>query len=105
MSQRNAFDISLVKPAVYPPEYNFAFFNQRWVQEDLGARVNFTISDPNIVSAFFEGTGDPMRRGISSLEHVLDSGMSVALYYGDFDYRCNCKFSNGQYGQSGMGFN
>lgn len=44
------------------------------------------------MAAFFEGTGDPMRRDISSLEHVLESGLSVAMYYGDFDYRCNCEF-------------
>lgn len=89
--QRNAFDISLINPAVYPPEYRFAFFNQRWVQEDLGVPVNWTVSDPNIVAKFFGETGDPMRRDISSLEHVLNSGISVAMYYGDLDYRCNCE--------------
>ena len=91
-AQRTAFDISLIKPAVYPPEYHFAFFNQRWVQEDLGVPVNFTISDANIVNAFFMGTGDPMRRDMSSLEHVLNSGLSLAMFYGDLDYRCNCEF-------------
>ena len=62
------------------------------MQEDLGARVNFTIGDPSITSAFLERTGDPMRRDISSLEHVLGSGLNVAMYYGDLDYRCNCEF-------------
>ncbi|SPO05481.1 related to serine-type carboxypeptidase Z precursor [Cephalotrichum gorgonifer] len=89
VSDRSAFDISLVNPAVYPPEYHIAFFNQRWVQEELGVHVNYTIADPNIVNAFFLGTGDPMRRDITSLEHVLDSGLSVAMFYGDLDYRCN----------------
>ncbi|PKS10109.1 hypothetical protein jhhlp_001859 [Lomentospora prolificans] len=88
-SGRNPFDISLLTPAVYPPEYSFAFFNQRWVQEELGVPLNFTISDPNVANTFFGVTGDPMRRDVSSLEHVLDNGISVALYYGDLDYRCN----------------
>ncbi|MBE3041384.1 hypothetical protein IMZ48_02130 [Candidatus Bathyarchaeota archaeon] len=91
-AQRSFFDISLPNLAVYPPEYRVAFFNQRWVQEHLGSPVNFTVTDPNIVSAFFEGTGDPMRRDISSLEHVLDSGVSLSLWYGDLDYRCNCEY-------------
>ncbi|KEZ45372.1 hypothetical protein SAPIO_CDS2201 [Scedosporium apiospermum] len=81
VSNRNAFDISLIKPSVYPPEYSFAFFNQRRVKEDLGAPVNFSISDPNVVQTFFGTTDDPMRRDISSLEHVLNSGLIVAMYY------------------------
>ncbi|CAI4211272.1 unnamed protein product [Parascedosporium putredinis] len=89
LSGRSPFDISLVNPAVYPPEQSFMFLNQRWVQEALGVPLNFSISNDIITSTFFGITGDPMRRSVASIEHLLDNGVSVALYYGDLDYRCS----------------
>lgn len=75
-----------------PTRFQNAFLNQPWVQEDLGVPLNFTLSSAGTVEAFFARTGDPMRRSLSSLESVLDSGVNVALIYGDRDYRCNCTF-------------
>lgn len=89
--QRSAFDITLPSPAAFPPAYSLAYFNQRWVQEALGVPINFTLSANSVVNNFFSGTGDPVIVTKRELESVLDSGVGVAMVYGDVDYRCNCK--------------
>lgn len=71
--------------------YFNGFFNQRWVQQDLGARVNFTANDYTYQETMFSKTGNVMVQDISLLEHVLDKGVGVALVFGDRDYKCNCK--------------
>lgn len=40
---------------------------------------------------FFGATGDPARYDLSHLGKILDSGLNVAMVYGDRDYRCNCE--------------
>lgn len=89
--QRSIFDITLPTPAAFPPAYSIAYFNQRWVQEALGVPVNFTLSANAVVNNFFGSTGDPVIVTKRELESVLDSGVGVAMVYGDLDYRCNCK--------------
>ncbi|KAI7773322.1 hypothetical protein LA080_011226 [Diaporthe eres] len=89
LSNRSAFDISLPTPAAFPPGYSIAYYNQRWVQEALGVPVNFTLSANAVVNNFFGATGDPVIVTKSNLEAVLDSGIGVAMVYGDLDYRCN----------------
>lgn len=44
-----------------------------------------------MVDNFFEATGDPVIVTKRDLESLLDSGVGVAMVYGDLDYRCNCK--------------
>lgn len=56
--------------------------------------LNFSAASTATITAFFEGTGDPVIRDRSFLEHILDDGVSVVLYHGDRDYRCNCKPTN-----------
>ena len=73
--------------------YYQGFFNQRWVQEDLGVRVNFTSNDYSYQVAMFALTGDAMIQDKSLLENVLNNGVSLALVYGDRDYQCNCELS------------
>lgn len=73
-----------------PRNYHTVYFNRRWVQEELGAAVNFTVNSAPVSNAYFASTGDAMVTDISLLEHILDSGVNVALVYGDRDYRCNC---------------
>lgn len=85
------FDITLNKPAVLPTDHEMALFNQRWVQEELGIPLNFTRGNSDIEQAFLAGTGDMMRYGLEHLGRLLDSGVNVAMVYGDRDYRCNCK--------------
>ncbi|KAJ4296257.1 hypothetical protein N0V90_006302 [Kalmusia sp. IMI 367209] len=88
-SGRNAFDISRPTLSVFPPNYIIGFLNQEWVQKDLGVQVNFTISSNNIVNKFFGETGDAVRVTIDTINYVAQSGIKIALVYGDRDYRCN----------------
>jgi hypothetical protein len=88
--QRSAFDIFNHQTVSDMTNYYNGFYNQRWVQEELGARINFTANNYQMQEALFFVTGDPMRVDISYLEHVLNSGVNAALVYGDKDYRCNC---------------
>ncbi|KAI0192839.1 alpha/beta-hydrolase [Astrocystis sublimbata] len=89
LSGRSSFDISQSSVVSDVNDYFNGFFNQRWVQEDLGVRVNFTADDYTMETAMLAVTGDPMIRSIASLEHVARSGVSIAMMYGDLDYRCN----------------
>ena len=68
--------------------------NQHWVQQHLGVPVNFTLSSDVTVNAFFGVTGDPLRVSIEPLNRVAESGIKVALVFGDRDYRCNCTYQN-----------
>lgn len=88
--QRNAFDISRSAHSIFPPDYIVGFMNQAWVQEHLGAPLNFSLSSNNIVNTFFGVTGDPFKVTIETLDSVVKAGVKVALVYGDRDYRCNC---------------
>ena len=90
-SQRSPFDITNVNITQQPRGYRATFFNQPWVQEELGVPLNFTLASIAIPAAFFGATGDPMIRTVSSLENVLASGVNVAMAYGDRDARCPCK--------------
>ncbi|CAH0043750.1 unnamed protein product [Clonostachys solani] len=89
LSDRSAYDVTLSNITVVPEPYNDAFYNQRWVQEELGVPVNFTITSDMTQALFMTQVGDPMRRSLNSLERVLEGGANVALVYGDRDYRCN----------------
>lgn len=90
--QRSPFDLALTLPAVFPPEYPVAYYNQRWVQEALGVPVNYTFAPAAPVANFFAGTGDPFRYdGKADLEYLAAAGVGVAFVYGDRDYRCNCE--------------
>ncbi|KAM0259438.1 hypothetical protein ACHAQJ_003332 [Trichoderma viride] len=71
------------------PNYYNGYFNQAWVQRDLGVRTNFTSNDYTYQVAMFQLTGDPVIQDMSLLEHVISSGINVALIYGDRDYQCN----------------
>ncbi|CAG7556388.1 unnamed protein product [Fusarium equiseti] len=88
-SQYNPFDISVEKPGAFPYEYEAAFFNQQWVQQELGVPLNYTRGNDAFPGVFFEGTGDPARYDLSHLGNILDKGLNVALVSGDRDYRCN----------------
>ena len=65
------------------------FLNQHWVQRALGVPVNHTW-DSDMVATAFRNTGDMIRGGIlEDIAYVLESGVKVALVYGDRDYACN----------------
>ncbi|RFU29752.1 hypothetical protein B7463_g6561, partial [Scytalidium lignicola] len=85
VSGRSTFDMAHLLANPWPPNYPAGFFNQYWVQQDLGVPVNFTL-DSNLVTNTFFSTGDPVRQNISALEYLLESDIKVALVYGDRDY-------------------
>jgi hypothetical protein len=58
----------------------------------MGVPLNFSESSTPVQLNFFVGSGDPFRNeGIKDLAYLLNSGVKVALVYGDRDYRCNCQ--------------
>ncbi|KAF1985629.1 putative carboxypeptidase S1 [Aulographum hederae CBS 113979] len=88
-SGRSFYDISQSAEDPFPPSYFQGFLNQAWVQQAAGAPLNFTTS-VNSVNAAFSRTGDFPRDGyLADLAFVLDSGIKVAMVYGDRDFACN----------------
>ncbi|KAK4466023.1 Alpha/Beta hydrolase protein [Cladorrhinum samala] len=88
-SNRAAFDIAHLVPTTYPAIDSPTFFNRAWVQSALGVPVNFTLTASIVPGIFFGLTGDPMRQDLTDLDYLLSSNVSVAMVYGDRDYRCN----------------
>lgn len=91
-SGRGYYDIAHLNPDPFPPPYFLGYLNQHWVQSALGVPINFTESVDSVYDAF-KKTGDYPRsdvRGyLEDLGYLLDSGIKVALVYGDRDYACN----------------
>ncbi|KAF4982849.1 hypothetical protein FZEAL_1599 [Fusarium zealandicum] len=89
LSDRSPFDVTHSNLTVFPPQYLENFFNQAWVQQELGVPLNFTLDWGAMAEVFFGETGDPMVGSLHPLERVLDGGVNVAMMYGDRDYRCS----------------
>lgn len=88
-TNRSDFDISQVKPGPHPPSYVLGYFNQPWVQDQLGVPLNFTGYANAVENAQIDLSGDAVRTsGLKSMEYLLDAGIKIALVYGDRDYRC-----------------
>ncbi|KAJ5702439.1 hypothetical protein N7488_009987 [Penicillium malachiteum] len=89
---RGYYDITHKDPDPFPPPFYFGFLSQNWVQGALGVPINFTESI-NSVYKGFASTGDYPRADthgyLNDIAYVLDSGIKVALVYGDRDYACN----------------
>ena len=93
-SGRSFDDIAILRPNFVPPRYYTGFLSQQWVQRELGVPVNFTAASVAVQDAFFFGTGDPNaahpgRTPLDDLAYLLDSGVKVAMMYGDRDFTCN----------------
>jgi carboxypeptidase C (cathepsin A) len=59
------------------------------VQGALGVPVNYTAANVAVNEAFSR-TGDFFRPGsLDAIAYLLDSGVKVALMYGDRDFACN----------------
>ncbi|KAJ7265059.1 Alpha/Beta hydrolase protein [Mycena rebaudengoi] len=85
----DVFDFTMVKPNPFPPKFAAGYLNTREVQLALGVPLNFT-GFSNSVNQAFTGTGDFIRgHNLEILGQLLDSGIKVALVYGDRDYQCN----------------
>lgn len=90
-SGRGYYDISHLKQDPFPPNYFLGFLSQHWVQGALGVPINFTESVTSVGNAF-DASGDYARADthgyIHDLAYILDSGVKVAMMYGDRDYAC-----------------
>ena len=72
-----------------PPRYFADYLNLPNVQQAIGVDLNYTLSNNDIYWAF-QQTGDFVYPDfLADLERILNSGVSVGLYYGDADYICN----------------
>ncbi|KAJ5134652.1 hypothetical protein N7448_000328 [Penicillium atrosanguineum] len=91
-SERGYYDITHKDPDPFPPSYFLGYLNQNWVQGALGVPINYTESVDSVYVGF-SSTGDYPRSDvhgyIDDIAYVLDSGIKVALVYGDRDYACN----------------
>lgn len=76
--------------SVVPTEYETGFFNQEWVRNELGTPVNFSIGAITLATDYFTITGDATLVTVDTMNYIAQSGIKVALIYGDRDYRCNC---------------
>ena len=79
------YDITHPLADPFPAQYFLGYLNQPHVQKALGVPVNFTTSSSAVGRAFV-GTGDHPRSGmLKDISYVLQSGIKVALMYGDRD--------------------
>jgi len=89
ISGRSFYDITQRSEDPFPPPWFQGFLNQAWVQRATGVPLNYTVSSNSVYTAF-RSTGDYARGGqLQDLASILDSGVKVALVYGDRDYACN----------------
>ncbi|OAA70447.1 Peptidase S10, serine carboxypeptidase [Cordyceps fumosorosea ARSEF 2679] len=87
-SNRSNFDMAHLKPDPFPASYANGFFNQAWVQRELGVAVNYT-SSLLANNVLLYAAGDPVRvAGREALQRLLAAGVQVVMMYGDRDYRC-----------------
>ena len=88
-SGRDVYDIAQMTPDSFPPSTYLEYLNSASVQVAIGTVVNYTESNPVVLSAFV-ATGDYERGNqISQMSYLLSLGVRVALIYGDRDYICN----------------
>jgi carboxypeptidase C (cathepsin A) len=85
----DVYDIRQKTPSPDPPAAYQEYLNNETVLESIGARVNYTESNPYVQQGFIS-TGDTMRGGqLDDLAYLLSGGVRVALMYGDADFICN----------------
>ena len=89
-SGRNYYDIAAINIDPFPPNYYVGYLNQPHVQHALGVPVNYTNPGGNGPYNAFQTIGDYPRGGLlEDLSYLIDSGIKVAMVYGDRDYACN----------------
>jgi carboxypeptidase C (cathepsin A) len=88
-SMRDDDDIAHSVLDSFPPEFAIGYLNRAWVQQALGAQVNFTINSAVALEAFV-ATGDLARDGaLAATGRLLDAGVHVTMLSGDRDYQVN----------------
>ncbi|KAK2882482.1 hypothetical protein FQN49_000312 [Arthroderma sp. PD_2] len=91
-SKRGYFDIAQCHLDPFPSNNFMGYLARPEVQEALGVPVNYT--DPShTVEHVFNVTGDYARSDmgghLADIASLLDSGVKVAMVYGDRDFACN----------------
>lgn len=88
-SGRSIYDITQSDLNPFPKSTYLEYLNMLSVQKAIGSPVNYTETSAPVVNAF-QSTGDYAKGNqISALASLLNSGIRVALIYGDRDYACN----------------
>jgi carboxypeptidase D len=88
-ANRGYYDIAHPSADTFPPPWFLGYLSQNWIQGALGVPVNYTESVSSVYNAF-GSTGDYPRGGfLEDLTYILESGIKVALVYGDRDFACN----------------
>lgn len=83
------FDITHDPLDPFPDWYMLGWLNSAEVQKALGVPVNHTWASPAVATAF-DSTGDFAKAGqLENIGRLLDSGVHVAMMYGDRDWACN----------------
>ncbi|KAF3482445.1 carboxypeptidase S1 [Arthroderma uncinatum] len=86
------YDIAHPVRDPFPPQFYKGYLSQAHVLSDMGMPVNFSQASDAVWKAFHT-IGDYGRsdaRGyIDDLAYLLETGVKVALVYGDRDYICN----------------
>ncbi|KAI9666958.1 MAG: hypothetical protein M1831_001463 [Alyxoria varia] len=86
---RGVYDIRHPYDDPTPPPYFEDYLNKADVQQAIGVDLNYTTANSDTYFAF-QQTGDFVYGNfIKDLQRILDSGVRVALIYGDADYICN----------------
>ncbi|KAJ4295345.1 hypothetical protein N0V90_007356 [Kalmusia sp. IMI 367209] len=89
LSGRSPYDIRVTPPNSFPSYAYLEYLNSADVLQSIGAKVNFTESNPQVFQAF-DQTGDDVRgTQIQELADLLARGVRVAFIYGDADIICN----------------
>lgn len=92
ISGRAAYDVAHSHQDPFPPEFYLGYLAKPHVQAAIGAPLNFSTASTAVWEAF-KGSGDDTRsdvRGyLEDIAYLLDSGVKVALVYGDRDWICN----------------
>ncbi|OAX82780.1 hypothetical protein ACJ72_02868 [Emergomyces africanus] len=86
------YDIAHYSPDSFPPPFFQGYLNRPHVQADLGVPLNYTSGSTAVFDAF-NVTADYVSPGphgyTNDIGYLLESGIKVALVYGDRDYSCN----------------
>ncbi|KAI9890360.1 MAG: hypothetical protein M1814_004270 [Vezdaea aestivalis] len=86
---RSYYDIAHMIPDPFPSSQYLSYLNTAAVQSSIGTPINFT-SSSRAVNRVFNSLGDFERVDpIDDLAFLLNSGVRVALIYGDRDFICN----------------
>lgn len=84
---RGVYDIRHPYDDPTPPSYLVDFLNLASTQEALGVDTNYTSYSNTEIYYAFQQTGDFVYPNfIEDLEQILNSGVRVAMIYGDADY-------------------